>query len=177
MSLPAQEIAAASQKLHTYQDYCRLPEGAPYQLIGGELVLTPAPGTYHQVVSMKLELQRAKFVLDHDLGLVLDTRIDVHLGETETYQPDLVFIAGERMHISRASGFLCKAYFSFGRVDAAFYAAVDPAEASETQLHNCSPGVVTGQEPRNGSRNAQGQAPHGPTPEMQHQPHLGHAQR
>lgn len=99
MSIPAQEVAATSQKPHTYQDYCSLPEGSPYQLIGGELVLTPAPGTYHQVVSMKLELQMASFVLNHDLGLVLYAPVDVYLGETETYQPDVVFISRERMPI------------------------------------------------------------------------------
>lgn len=103
MSVALQEIAAGSHKVHTYEDYCRLPEGAPYQLIGGELVLTPSPGTYHQVVSMKLELQMAKFVLDQGLGLVLDAPVDVYLGETETYQPDLVFISRERLSIVEAA--------------------------------------------------------------------------
>ncbi len=99
MSVALQEIAAGSQRVHTYEDYCRLPEGAPYQLIGGELVLTPAPGTYHQVVSMKLEFQMVKFVMEHSLGLVLDAPVDVYLEETETYQPDLVFISQERLSI------------------------------------------------------------------------------
>ncbi len=67
MSLPAQEAPATSQELHTYQDYCSLPEGSPYQLVGGELFLTPPPGTYHQVVSMKLELQIASFVLGRQI--------------------------------------------------------------------------------------------------------------
>lgn len=93
------EIAAGSGKTYTYEDYAKLPAGAPYQLIGGELVLTPAPSTYHQVVSMKLELQMAGFVLERNLGLVLDAPVDVHLGETETYQPDLIFISRERMDI------------------------------------------------------------------------------
>ncbi len=41
----------------TYEDYCKLPEGAPYQLIGGQLVMTPAPRTYHQLISSELEYQ------------------------------------------------------------------------------------------------------------------------
>ncbi|MDK2887512.1 MAG: hypothetical protein PWP72_390 [Thermoanaerobacter sp.] len=93
------EIAAAGEKKHTYTDYCKLPEGAPYQLIGGEFVLTPAPSTYHQIISMKLEFQIVTFVTRQNLGLVLHAPIDVYLGETETYQPDIIFIARERMNI------------------------------------------------------------------------------
>lgn len=99
MSLPIHEIAAGGEKTYTYKDYAALPEGAPYQLIGGELVLTPAPGTYHQVVSMKLEFEMARYVLERNLGLVLYAPVDVYLGETDTYQPDLIFISRERMHI------------------------------------------------------------------------------
>lgn len=99
MSLPGQELAATGKKTYTYKDYAALPEGAPYQLIGGELVLTPVPGTYHQVVSMKLGLKMAGYVLERNLGLVLDAPVDVYLGETETYQPDLIFISRERLPI------------------------------------------------------------------------------
>lgn len=99
MNLPLQEIASSSEKTFTYEDYRKLPEGAPYQLIGGELVLTPAPGTYHQIVSSKLEFQMMGFILERKLGIVLDAPIDVYLEETETYQPDIIFIAQERMEI------------------------------------------------------------------------------
>ena len=37
----------AKKKTFTYADYERLPEGAPYQLIGRELVMTPSPVPYH----------------------------------------------------------------------------------------------------------------------------------
>ncbi|MDH7577634.1 MAG: Uma2 family endonuclease [Bacillota bacterium] len=83
----------------TYEDYRRLPEGAPYQLIGGELVLTPAPGTYHQVVSMRLGVQMVNFVTAGQRGITLFAPVDVYLGEHETYQPDLVFIARDRLEI------------------------------------------------------------------------------
>ncbi|MGB9663111.1 MAG: Uma2 family endonuclease [Moorellaceae bacterium] len=90
---------AAGRSRYTYKDYCLLPEGAPYQLIGGELVMTPSPTPYHQMVSMKLELQMASFVLEKGLGIVLDAPIDVYLEESETYQPDLIFISNERLSI------------------------------------------------------------------------------
>jgi len=94
-----QEAAVTDDKIYTYADYRQLPEGAPYQLIGGELVLTPAPSTYHQTVAFNLGLQLGNFVVNNRRGKVLFAPIDVYLGETETYQPDIIFIARERMKI------------------------------------------------------------------------------
>jgi len=104
MSLPLQEIktiqaAITSDRVYTYEDYSRLPEGAPYQLIGGELVLTPAPTTYHQIISMKLVTKMASYVMEKDLGLVLFAPVDVYFENTETYQPDIIFIVKERLTI------------------------------------------------------------------------------
>lgn len=90
---------SADRERFTYEDYCRLPEGSPYQLIGGELVMTPSPTPYHQLVSGKLQLQMAGFVFEKRLGIVLDAPVDVYLAETETYQPDLIFISDERLAI------------------------------------------------------------------------------
>lgn len=83
----------------TYEDYRRLPEGAPYQLIGGELVLTPAPGTYHQLISIKLVYCLMGFNHEKNAGVVLAAPVDVYLGESETYQPDIVFISRDRAGI------------------------------------------------------------------------------
>lgn len=98
MSIARAEVAVGKTR-YTYDDYCRLPEQSPYQLIGGKLVMTPSPTPYHQMVSMKLELKMAGFVLDKELGIVLDAPIDVYLGEEETYQPDIIFISNERLAI------------------------------------------------------------------------------
>ncbi|MQL51169.1 Uma2 family endonuclease [Desulfofundulus thermobenzoicus] len=98
MSIVLDEPAAGRQR-YTYEDYCRLPEGSPYQLIGGELVMTPSPTPYHQMVSMKLVFKMAGFVLEKGLGIVLYAPVDVYLEETETYQPDIIFISNERLSI------------------------------------------------------------------------------
>jgi hypothetical protein len=42
------------KKIYTFADYERLPEGAPYQLIGGELLMTPSPIPYHQDIARTL---------------------------------------------------------------------------------------------------------------------------
>ncbi len=99
MSLSFPEVVSAREKIYTHEDYQSLPEGAPYQLIGGELILTPAPSIYHQIISGRLEFQVRAFVSRQNLGLVLYAPVDVCLGETETYQPDILFISKERMGI------------------------------------------------------------------------------
>jgi Uma2 family endonuclease len=99
MSLSFPEAAPARERTYTYEDYRNLPEGAPYQLIGGELILTPVPSIYHQIISGRLGFQVRAFVTQQNLGLVLCAPVDVCLGETETYQPDILFISKERMEI------------------------------------------------------------------------------
>jgi len=88
-----------AKKTYTYEDYAKLPEGAPYQLIGGELVMTPSPVPYHQIISGRIEFELMRFVMDRNLGVVIDAPMDVYLSETETYQPDIIFISKERLHI------------------------------------------------------------------------------
>lgn len=83
----------------TYADYAALDEGAPYQLIDGELVMSPSPSRLHQAVLLKLALRLTHFVDQHDLGEVYIAPFDVKLSDTETYQPDLLFLSKERLSI------------------------------------------------------------------------------
>ncbi|MGB9662845.1 MAG: Uma2 family endonuclease [Moorellaceae bacterium] len=102
MNLPLEECSASGKETYTYEDYRRLPEGAPYQLIGGELVLTPAPSPYHQIIAFNLGLALGNFVVSRKRGRVLFAPLDVYLTETETYQPDIIFISRDRMDIIEA---------------------------------------------------------------------------
>ena len=88
-----------TKKQYTYEDYEKLPEGAPYQLIGGELIMTPSPIPYHQIVKHNIEFELSSFVREKRLGIVLDAPLDVYLSETETYQPDIIFISKDRLNI------------------------------------------------------------------------------
>ena len=92
-------MQAVEKKTYTYEDYAQLPEGAPYQLIGGELVMSPAPTPRHQRISRKLNRALDRFVEDHDLGEVFYAPIDVYLSEIDTPQPDILFIAKARLDI------------------------------------------------------------------------------
>ena len=86
-------------KQYTYEDYEKLPEGAPYQLIGGELIMTPSPMPYHQIIARNIGFELLKFNEQRRLGEVIFAPLDVYLSETETYQPDIIFISKDRLNI------------------------------------------------------------------------------
>ncbi len=92
-------MQAVEKKVYTYEDYAQLPEGAPYQLIDGELVMSPAPTPRHQRISQNLNRALDRFVEDHGLGEVYCSPIDVYLSDIDTPQPDILFIAKARLDI------------------------------------------------------------------------------
>lgn len=92
-------VQIEKKKTYTYEDYERLPEGAPYQLIEGELIMVPSPIPYHQDILRILGLKLAAFVEEKKLGKIYFAPLDVYLSETDTYQPDIIFIAKDRLNI------------------------------------------------------------------------------
>jgi Uma2 family endonuclease len=90
-----------AEKLYTAEDYQRLPEGAPYQLIEGELIMSPTPTNLHQDIVGNLFLKLQPFVLRNKLGKFVLSPMDVHLTEIDVFQPDLIFIRAENVHKRR----------------------------------------------------------------------------
>ena len=82
---------------YTYADYQQLPEGAPYQLINGSLVMAPSPATRHQRIVAYL--YRSLYNHAPDKGEVLFAPMDVKLSESDVLQPDLMFVAQERLDV------------------------------------------------------------------------------
>jgi Uma2 family endonuclease len=79
-------------------DYWNLPEGAPVELIRGELVMSPAPRTSHQIVIGQLfaVFQRAEAKGN---GLPILSPADVILSNDTILQPDLLYVSKERRGI------------------------------------------------------------------------------
>lgn len=89
-----------TSRLTTYDHYRHLPDdGKQHQIIGGELFMTPAPTPYHQEVSLNIATSLRNFVQQHRVGKVYTAPIDVILSMTDVGQPDIVFIARERLNI------------------------------------------------------------------------------
>jgi len=87
-------------RLTTYDDYRHLPDdGTQYQIIKGRLYMTPAPTTIHQRILLNLIRVLDPFVENKNLGEILIAPVDVVLSMTDVVQPDLVFVAKERLNI------------------------------------------------------------------------------
>jgi Uma2 family endonuclease len=86
-----------------YKDYAALPDdGRRYEILDGALSVTPAPGSAHQIILANLFRVVDAHVRAHGLGIVLFAPLDVILTGSSIVQPDLVYLANDRMHrISR----------------------------------------------------------------------------
>lgn len=87
----------------TLVDYLNAPEDKRYELLDGELVMTPAPGERHQRASMLLGWKLIQFVTENRLGRVYAAPFDVVLSNTDVVQPDLLFVSNERADIVTAA--------------------------------------------------------------------------
>jgi len=89
----------------TYADYAAMPDdGRRYELIDGELIMTPAPGTGHQWVVGELNELLRRHVGARRLGVVLASPLDVILSKSTTVQPDIVFLDRTRRGLMRKRG-------------------------------------------------------------------------
>ena len=63
-----------------------------YELIDGELLVSPAPRPLHQVIVSGLLRPLMPYVEHHGLGLVLTSPADIRLGTRTTTQPDVFVV-------------------------------------------------------------------------------------
>ncbi len=89
----------ARDNLMTYDDYLRAPAGIRYQLLEGELSMTPSPTTRHQMVVNRLNRMLLEQLEDAGLGRVFIAPLDVVLSEHNVLQPDILFILKDRLGI------------------------------------------------------------------------------
>ncbi|MFN0238900.1 MAG: Uma2 family endonuclease [Aquificaceae bacterium] len=85
----------------TIADYEALPEGSPYQLIEGELVMSPALGFEHFRSSKKLFVRLYRLLEETKKGEVIYAPVDLYLDDENAYQPDImVILKGSRARIT-----------------------------------------------------------------------------
>jgi Uma2 family endonuclease len=76
-----------------------MPEGTLCQLINDVLIMSPAPTPRHQHFAKQVFKAIERLVEMKDLGEVFFSPIDVYLNENNVFQPDIVFISKEKLHI------------------------------------------------------------------------------
>lgn len=83
----------------TYQDYLQIPGEKRYEIIDGDLHMTPAPLTRHQKILGNIFRKLWDFVTERKLGEVLFAPVDVVLSQEDIVQPDILFISRDRLGI------------------------------------------------------------------------------
>jgi len=86
-----------------YSDYAAIPPARNrYEILDGELFVTPAPSPLHQRVSKRLQRQLEEFFETSGHGEVFNAPIDVILSNHDVVQPDLVVVLDPTRISSRA---------------------------------------------------------------------------
>jgi Uma2 family endonuclease len=76
----------------SYAEYARLPDdGNRYEVIDGEVCMTPAPGPAHQEIAANLYVLLRAYVREHGLGKVL-WDVDLLFVSGAYLRPDIVFV-------------------------------------------------------------------------------------
>lgn len=93
---------ATRTRTWTYADLEAMPEstnGDRYEIIDGELIVTPSAVPFHQLVQIRLSFQFDQAALIDNAGVVLNAPVDIVFAPKQVAIPDLVFVRRERLHI------------------------------------------------------------------------------
>ncbi len=83
----------------TMQLFELLPEGLLCQVIENTIYISPAPFFEHQLVAQTLSSEIFNYVKENDLGICIQSPIDVYLNEDNAFQPDIIFISKGNLNI------------------------------------------------------------------------------
>src|SRR5580693_9246540 len=90
-----------TKRLWTYQEMvASVPEtNQPVELWNGEISASPTPEPDHQEIVLDFAQRLKKFVTKHKLGKVYVSPLDVVLTPRRVVQPDVLYIAKDRLSI------------------------------------------------------------------------------
>jgi Uma2 family endonuclease len=78
----------------TYEDFCALPDdGKRYEILDGDLYVSPSPFTAHQAVVGNLFVMLTDYVRSRKLGRVFVAPYDVVLDRHDVVEPDLIYVS------------------------------------------------------------------------------------
>jgi Uma2 family endonuclease len=84
-----------------YSDLRVTPDdGRRYELVRGEVLVTPSPSPMHQRISKRLQRQLEDYFESRSLGEVFNAPIDLILTEQDVFVPDLVVVS-DPDHVSK----------------------------------------------------------------------------
>jgi Uma2 family endonuclease len=90
-------VSIASPGHHTHEDLWALPaDGNRYELVGGELFVTPAPRTRHQAVVVTVTVALKAWVDEHG-GRVYAAPTDLRFADDTVLEPDVLALTAEHV--------------------------------------------------------------------------------
>jgi Uma2 family endonuclease len=93
-------LMTEDKKKYTAADYEMLEEGAPFQLINYNLVMSPSPLLLHQIILGRVFRVLSDFLdTTQNNGIALFAPIDVCFDEGNIFQPDLIYVSEESKSI------------------------------------------------------------------------------
>ena len=86
---------------YTYDELvAEMPEtNQPHELWDGELIMAPSPFFAHQKIALRFYRRLDDWVTPRELGEVVTSPLDMVLSPHRVVQPDVAFIARERLNI------------------------------------------------------------------------------
>jgi Uma2 family endonuclease len=85
--------------------YRMLPEGTRCEVLYNQLIMTPAPNTDHQFISVKLSALLYNYLEETGKGVVLHAPADVYFEEEQSVlQPDVLVILNQNKSIIHKDG-------------------------------------------------------------------------
>lgn len=92
-------MSIASSRHHTHEDLWALPDdGNRYEIIDGELHVSPSPRTRHQAAVLALSVALAAWAEEHD-GRVYPAPTDLRFSDDTVLEPDVLALTAE--HVDR----------------------------------------------------------------------------
>lgn len=84
----------------TYEDYLQFPDdGKRFEIIDGELFMSPSPLTKHQQTLLDLAYGIESHLKKVRSGKLFVAPVDVVFSETDVVQPDILFVSNSRTSI------------------------------------------------------------------------------
>jgi Uma2 family endonuclease len=92
MSMPVSAINRRYTEAEFYEERDAAPYGQRWELVDGEVLVTPAPHWNHQQTMLHLTILLHDYVRAQSLGMTLPSPLDVRLEPGLVMQPDIVVV-------------------------------------------------------------------------------------
>lgn len=89
-------LTVEKKKKYTIKDYNLLEEGAPFQLINNDLIMSPSPLAIHQQILFALSETIVLYHIKGRQGAWMYAPMDVKFDEGNILQPDIIYISEDR---------------------------------------------------------------------------------